>query len=96
MPRRPQPNQYFLSQQLTLSLGQTLMPFLNQQSHKGEPTTPEPTAPTAPDAPTETEIQPVIDVEVTPATGAPREITPPPTPGADIEGLLNPVLSLWQ
>ena len=30
MPRRPQPNQYFLSQQLTLSLGQTLTPFLNQ------------------------------------------------------------------
>jgi hypothetical protein len=62
-----------------------------------QPIEPEPTAPSAPETSPESEIEPVIDVEVStateaPATDAPIEPTAPTpaaTPGADIEKLLN-------
>jgi|GEM_PF-746143 len=56
-----------------------------------EPTEPEPTAPTAPDTSAQPEIEPAIDVEVAATTDAPiaTTATPTPTPGADIEKLLN-------
>src|SRR6476469_2215435 len=56
-----------------------------------EPTEPEPTAPTAPDTSAQPEIEPAIDVEVAATTDAPIDTTatPTPTPGADIEKLLN-------
>jgi len=56
-----------------------------------EPTATEPTAPTAPETSAEPEIEPAIDVEVTESTDAPIATAPAPTPtpGADIEKLLN-------
>jgi hypothetical protein len=50
---------------------------------------PEPTAPTAPESLAEAEIELAIDVEVADNTDAPIAPAATPTPGADIEGMLN-------
>jgi hypothetical protein len=49
----------------------------------------EPTAPTAPETSAEPETEPAIDVEVSDTTETPTTDAPTPTPGADIEKLLN-------